>query len=293
MNNITNDIAIIGAGPAGIAAAVQLIRSGFNPLIFEQNRVGGLLRNANLVENYPGFPKGISGQKLSDLFERQLEGHSPRIIHSEVKTVKYEESQFKIECDDRSYSAKILIVASGTKPVPLLGISYKPEFLSNVFHEVKDIADAKDKKIAIIGGGDAAFDYALNLQGENDVIILNRSSKTKCLPLLKQRAAQSDRIMYISTAVLKSAKPGDGKLLLNYTVSGVQNEIVVDYLLIAIGRVPNFIFVNIAQDNIKQLLSTGKLFFAGDIKNGIYRQTTISVGDGVRAAMEVRKDTGN
>ena len=293
MTEKINYIAIIGAGPAGVAAAIQLKRSGFDPLLFECGEIGGLLRNANLVENYPGFPKGISGQKLSDLFERQLEEHSPRIIRAEVKSIEYDNPVFKIKSDAAVYSAETLIVASGTKPVPLLGISYKPEFLSNVFHEVRDIADVKDKKIAIIGGGDAAFDYALNLQNSNDVLILNRSSKTKCLPILKQRAAKSDRITYISTAVLKSAKPDDGKLQLQYTVSVVKNDVLVDYLLIAIGRVPNFDFFKISQDNIKSLLTSGKLFFAGDIKNGIYRQTSLSVGDGVRAAMSVRKDVGH
>ncbi|MDP3185374.1 MAG: NAD(P)/FAD-dependent oxidoreductase, partial [Anaerolineales bacterium] len=173
---------IIGAGPAGIATAIQLKRFGLPPILLEKDRVGGLLRNANLVENYPGFPNGIPGPKLIALFEKQTRRVGAEVTFDEVTRLDYDGEVFLVDTTRNTFSAKYVIVATGTKPKPL-PIKIPAQVEGKVFSEVWPLAGVKNKRILVVGAGDAAFDYALNLASrENTVTILNRSHETVCLP---------------------------------------------------------------------------------------------------------------
>ena len=108
----TENVAIIGAGPAGIAAGIQLKRYGIIPVIFEKDKPGGLLRNANLVENYPGFPDGISGLELANLFVMQLNKESLNIIIETVKSLDFNNESFIIETSKKAYCFQIVLIAS-------------------------------------------------------------------------------------------------------------------------------------------------------------------------------------
>ena len=111
------NVAIIGAGPAGIACAVQLARYGYKPLLFEKDIPGGLLKNANLVENYPGFPGGISGISLIKKLGRQLAQQGIQVIFEKVDRVSFQENSYQLTTDKNNYSSDILVVASGTSPI--------------------------------------------------------------------------------------------------------------------------------------------------------------------------------
>ncbi|EKE04232.1 MAG: FAD-dependent pyridine nucleotide-disulfide oxidoreductase [uncultured bacterium] len=286
-----NDVIIIGAGPAGIAAAIQLKRYNITPLIIEKNEVGGLLRNANLVENYPGFPSGISGSDLIGLFHKQLDNNGLRVQYNEVLNVNYDNDLFSITTNKEDFFSKTLIIASGTIPRKL-SIPDIPEELDNkIFYDVYKIKDENGKKIAIVGAGDAAFDYAVNLSGNNnEILILNRGNKTKCLPLLWDRYNNSSNIAYFENTIIKMIEKSSNNIKLTLYNADVQaeNEIDIDYLLIAIGREPNLGFINDKfNEKIEELKNKDLLFVIGDVKNNIYRQTTICVGDGVKSAMQI------
>ncbi len=109
-------VVIIGAGPAGLAAAMQLKRQGIDPLVLERKLVGGLLLNANLVENYPGFVEGISGPELVSLFKDQAERLGVVIENEEVITASFEANHFRIVTNKRILKSQLLIAGSGTKP---------------------------------------------------------------------------------------------------------------------------------------------------------------------------------
>ena len=159
-------VAIIGGGPAGIACAVQLKRSGIDPVIFEQGRIGGLLNNAYLVENYPGFPKGISGQSLVDKFDRQLQCWNIPVLR-ELITMLYCDKHKYILKASKKYTAKVVVIASGTKPkLPESNFAIHSD---RVLYDVYPIRKKRHKTIVIIGSGDAAFDYGLNLCQHNRV----------------------------------------------------------------------------------------------------------------------------
>jgi thioredoxin reductase (NADPH) len=286
-------IAIIGAGPAGITAAIQLKRYGFSPLLIEKSRAGGLLRNANWVENYPGFPDGISGPNLTALFERQLQNLGVSIIREEVVQLDVDnEGAFQINTNRNSYRASHVIVSSGTKPKPY-PIAIPETARDRVFSEVWPLQDSMKKHIVIAGSGDAAFDYALNLAKQNSVTILNRSKKTSCLRLLRERAARTPGIAYrdgssVTGVALDATRM---KLKIACLHNGTQDEIPADNLIFAIGRESQLDFLSGRIHTEKDKLARDRhLFFAGDVSNGLFRQVAIAAGDGLRAAMAIYAD---
>lgn len=282
---ISPSVLVIGAGPAGATAAVQLQRYGLKPLLLERWRVGGLLWNANLVENYPGFPTGIPGPKLAILLERHLQHWNIPVWREEVTCLDYD-GGWRVEAGGRIYTPAVVVVASGTQsnPYPL---EIPLEAQERVFSEVWPLRNVRKRTVVIVGAGDAAFDYALNLAGRgNTVTILNRGAKTKCLPLLFVRAVDCPLITYLEETTLQdiAVEALDGGLLVS-TSAGILRS---DYLLFAIGRRPRLDFLS---ESVKRqatkLTQDGKLYLIGDVHNGLFRQAAIAAGEGLRAAMQI------
>ena len=304
-----NNIAIIGAGPAGVAAAVQLRRYGFAVDIFEKNIVGGLARNANLIENLPPFHKGISGKHYARLLKKNLLAYIDNPIYEEVESIEYRDNQFAIITDSAIRKYDIAIIASGTKPnSPSISL---PES-DRIFYEVAELIEKsdssslafsdscirrndkieKERNIIIIGAGDAAFDYALNLanHGDNNIKILNRNDKLKCLPLLLNRVKANPKIEYIKNCELQAVESLVNELIINTNIG----KFNCDYLLFAIGRSENRSFIRKSVlINEMMLINDKRLHYIGDVINGLYRQISIATGDGVRAAMEIYERWGS
>jgi thioredoxin reductase (NADPH) len=290
----TNDVAIIGAGPGGIACTVQLARYGIIPLLFEQDVPGGLLKNANLVENYPGFPGGITGTSLTDKMSKHLELSGVPLIREKVVRVEYHKAEYKIETNRSKYSCRTLVIASGTSP---LQFEYRDSSIDNrIFYEVYPLRDLRDAAIAIIGAGDAAFDYALQLAANNKVSILNRSDRVKCLPLLYHRAMNHPHISYLQNHILEKIEPGPSS---NCSKITFRNEdklsaSIVDYIIFAIGRRPELSYADPGFISLfEQLQKESKLYLVGDVRNDMLRQASIAAGDGIRAAMQIYFNESN
>ena len=285
-----NDVLIIGAGPAGIAAGIQLKRYGLQPVLLERAEIGGLLKNANLVENYPGFPGGITGIALVQLIKQQANDFSLPIHNVEVTKLDIKEDNlFLAETNKNMYYSKRVVVATGTQPRRFKDFDI-PEALNDyIFYEVYPLLSAAGIEIVIVGAGDAAFDYALNLSWRNKITIINRGQDLKCLPLLWERVKAESQVKYLENIAITRVKrhPVSGMLLECSTPDGPVS-LRADYLIGAIGRVPQLDFLS-AQviEQAPELENQGLLYFIGDVKNGIYRQTAISVGDGVRTAMRL------
>jgi thioredoxin reductase len=281
------DVAIIGAGPAGIAAGIQLKRYGIEPLIFEQNRIGGLLHNANLVENYPGFVDGITGPGLAELIAKQADKAGLHITYEKVSEIDFRDKQFVLETSKNAYHARFLIIASGTKPIKFNDFEIDESISEKIFYEIYPLLGESGKEIIIVGAGDAAFDYALNLARRNKVIILHRGITEKCLPLLKTRAANNPNIKLLNrTKIIEIAINKDNGLTVHCSGTEQSIDIEADYLVFALGREPQLDFINKSAATAELQLD-GLLYFAGDVQNGLLRQTAIAVGDGVKAAMKV------
>jgi len=278
-----DEVVIVGAGPAGMTAAIQLKRYGIPFVILEKERVGGLLWNANLVENYPGFPAGVSGPKLVRLIEKQMERIGVEVTFDSVADLDYDETGFRVKTLQTEYRPRFVIVASGTRPNPF-PLAIPDVAQGMVFSDVYHLLHVSDKHVVIIGAGDAAFDYALNLtKNRNSVTILNRRGEVKCLRLLWERAMAESSIEYrAETPVSKIDLDETAGRLKVRTEAGESLE--ADYLLFAIGRIPQMDFLLSAELVDKK---GNGLYFVGDVKNSLYRQAAIAAGDGLRAAMEI------
>jgi thioredoxin reductase len=285
---------IIGGGPSGLAAAIQLARQGQSALVLERSRIGGLLWNANLVENYPGFVNGISGPALVELFQEQAEKLGVEVMLEEVQTVEVVGDFFRISTINRSLQARCLVAATGTIPRKYILPGIEDCAPGRIYSEVYPLLGVQDAEIAIIGAGDAAFDYALNLADDNQLTILNRDSDTNALPLLVERAVEHPAIRYLDRTMVNKIAPDDReKLVLNIQTGEQTTVLSVDYLIAAIGREPNtgFASQSIMEDS-EELIRQRRLYLIGDLVNGHYRQTAIAVGDGIRAAMEIGEYLG-
>lgn len=284
------DVIIIGGGPAGISCAIQLKRYGIEPLMLEKENLGGLLLNANNLENYPGFPEGIKGTELVELMKKQLKVHKIEVLFEEVINLIHNEDFFEIKTNESIYHSKFVVISSGTKPKEFKDCIIPSKLASKIFYEVYPLVKLKNKKIAVVGAGDAAFDYALNLGRHNNVIILNRGKTSKCIPILLKRVEKSSKINYKKNVKIKSifSSPGNTIKLSCITPKGAWN-VVVDYLLFAIGRVPCLDFLS-SEVSKKNLKNNSQLYLAGDVKNDIFRQTAIAAGEGIFTAMKIYRN---
>ncbi|MFC2131958.1 NAD(P)/FAD-dependent oxidoreductase [Bacteroidota bacterium] len=295
-----HNVIIIGAGPAGIASAIQLKRQGINPLVIEKKQPGGLLLNANRIENYPGFPKGISGVKLVRQMTKQLRFWGIDIIKEEVIEVEYNvqspnDSAFIIKTNQQTLKSNVLIIATGTKAKTVETPEIPSSVRDRIFYEVYPLLQIKNREFVVAGSGDAAFDYALNLSRKNRVHIINRSNYLKCLPILFEECSKNKNIRYSENTVIEKIEKEvvnqhDYRLSLHCLCDGKDEILKSDYLIFAVGRQADLrILGPELKNNYQILISSKRLFLTGDVQNGDYRQLSISVGDGVKAAMEIFK----
>ncbi|MFH1226673.1 MAG: NAD(P)/FAD-dependent oxidoreductase [Planctomycetota bacterium] len=281
------DTIIIGAGPAGIAAAIQLKRNGLNALLMEKNQLGGLMLNANLIENYPGFDKGITGAGLAHRFQQHLKQLGIKPMFRTVRSIKQTTQGFAVATDKGIYNCRSLVIASGTKPKPL-GIAGETEAVlsKKLLYEIKDIPDNNRSKLfTVIGGGEAAFDYALNLSHrDKSVNIVFRNGQPRAMALLVTRVKDNKNIK-----IWPNIKPTrifitNNKVVLCGNRDKQNVALYSDCILAAIGRMPCLDFLPARSEKI---LKAKGLFMAGDVRRGNHRQTVIAAGEGLLAAMQV------
>ncbi len=282
-------VVVIGAGPAGMTAAMQLARCGIPVTLFEKETPGGLLLNANWVENYPGFPDGISGPDLVNLFVEQLTRHGVSIRKDNVGKLDWDGDRFLIQTTSQKWEAEIAIISSGTVPKKPETIVIESGVEKHIHYHVRELDGATGLRVAIVGGGDAAFDYALNLAKYHRVLLLHRGNQAHCLPLLWTRCSEADAVDIRSEIqVLRLINQGSSVALICKQGSE-QREVTVgaDVVLYSIGRNPNTPFFTETIKSQLDRLSDQRLFLAGDVCRGRYRQTAIAVADGLLAAMQI------
>jgi thioredoxin reductase len=287
---IHSRIIIIGSGPAGLACAIQLKRMGLEPLIIEKKQPGGMLYNANLIENYPGFPNGIRGDKLVALLMKQASRFQLNIVRDTIYNVGYIDGIFNLTGISGIYCCDVLVLASGTSP-DIPEIFPGDLFLKGLIHaDISALRNIKGKTIGIVGAGDAAFDYSLTLsENDNNVFIFNRGNRVKALKALREKVFINNKIKYLEDIVVEKLEmlQGYGLQAICHSASSHQ-KYSLDYLIFATGRHPALEMIGTElREQLGKLQEDQRLFFAGDVKNEIFRQLSIAVGDGVRTAMEI------
>ncbi|HIH16099.1 MAG TPA: NAD(P)/FAD-dependent oxidoreductase [Candidatus Diapherotrites archaeon] len=289
------DVLVVGAGPAGLSASIQLQRMGFKPLVLEKNRVGGLLRNARWVENFLGFPDGLAGKRLAALFERQARAQGVEVRKAVVTGVTREKNGFVVRAGRKRFRSRALVLATGTAPRPLGVPGEKALAGKKLFYSVEEMpalkrGQARGWTLAVIGSGDIAFDYALNLADQGiRVRLLLRGSKPKCIPRLRAAVGKHPRIAVYPHAVVRGLSSQGHKALLEVAVNGRRQSMSVDRVLAAVGRQPCLDFLPRAWQ--KRLRREGRalegvgLCLAGDADANNFRHAGIAMGEGLRAAM--------
>jgi thioredoxin reductase (NADPH) len=283
---------IVGAGPAGMAAAIYLQRAGLTPQVLEKDTPGGLLRNANLVENYPGFARGIKGEELVGRFVEQVENLGIEVKRDSVKKVKLTRGTFKTETESGELASRAVIIASGTRPkVPRIpgveGLQGKKVFSDIISMH---IPENKDYHYLILGGGDAAFDYALNIRGRGHRATIVSRSQPQCLPLLRERAATKGIAVREGIVVEQVEETVQG-VVMRCRAGPRRLRLYGDAVVVAYGRTPELRMLDRSLlrrvRNLRAPPATDVpgLYLAGDVVRGRNRQTGIAVGDGIMAAM--------
>lgn len=278
----TYDCLIVGAGPAGLSAAMQVRRQGHSVALFEEARPGGQALAANLIENFPGFPEGITGRELMERLVRQVERHGVPIISERVVSVRRSKETFVARTADNTFSGRALIVATGLAP-KLLGVPGERELLGRrIFTYLEPLRlGHKFRRVAIIGGGDAAFDLALNYSRvASKVVILMRGTSPKCNPILLKRVQGCGIEVKTGLDVLSFSEGSDGVTI--EVEGGSKSKLEVDVVITCIGKEPraDFLDPEIAKDH------TPGMFWAGDCRRGRHRHIAIATGDGTVAAMK-------
>jgi thioredoxin reductase (NADPH) len=286
MSNNFSEVAIIGLGPAGMAAVNQFKRYYKVPRVFTRHEPGEFLKNAHMVQNYLGFSNGVAANTLIDQFAHTLLHLKDDIIYEEVMLVDYLNNKqvFLIKTDNTQYFTKYLIIATGTKAAPLncnVSVNLRPY----IYEEPHPLFSQKNNKIVIVGSGDAACVYALKLIERNQIHWFIRGKKLKAIPALKRAVKNSDVRYHTDREISDISEGVSSPLKLTFNA---QYTIEADYLIPAVGREPALGFM---AKKLKENLSKGvlkrQIYFAGDVQNDRYRQIAIAAGDGVKAAMQI------
>jgi len=280
---IRRDVAIVGAGPAGCAAAVQCARLGADVLLMDATgRAGGLVRNGFLVENYPGTGGPISGEGLA----RRLEDHVARfgveVARRRALRVSPEPAGWSIRTDEGDVPARCVIVATGTEPVRLEAAGAAGLAGDRLFHEVRDLLARfpSPGRVAVIGGGEAAFDYSLSLAAAGAAVtVLVRGDRPKARGALAAavRSAAAVEVRTGARIVAMSRAP-DGVVVSVEGASGA-SRLEAGCVLAAVGRL-----ASLPAGDGGTLTEAPGLFICGDARRGALGQVGIAVGDGLAAA---------
>ncbi len=256
-------VAIIGGGPAGISCAVLLKRYGVDVTIYEKDEIGGLIRNAWRVENFPpvGF---ISGTGFVDKLKWYIKEYRIEVVQDEILTV----DDFEITGRVRRYQCDIAVVATGTVPKRLVDLE-GPRTFYEYIHLPQDV-----QTVAIYGGGDVALDYAIHAKEDSrEPTVFVRSNKLKAVSRLVEYAKERGIPIRLGEAIAFVEQKGEKVYV--YTKAG---SYIFDALLIAIGRIANEPKIN---------ASSMKVFKIGDVAHPNFRQSSIAIGDGIKCAMEI------
>lgn len=286
---LTGDVVIVGAGPAGISAAIYLCRAGLYTMLFEEGTPGGLLRQARCVENYPGFPDGMSGRELANRLWEHLLAVGGICHKAKVNAVsRCVDGSFMVDASGVEHRTRAVILATGTEARRIEIIGTEPLEGLRVFYDLDALLEVAKppEKIVVYGGGDTAFDEGLSLRDRGHEVTIVCRSRARCLPLLRSRAGQSGMKVVEGQTILR-VNDGNRPLL---ELSG-DGPVEVDRLLVACGRVPRtdlLVPFNAPGHgaHIKSSVpSVPGLYLAGDVLAGDMRQVGIAVGSGITAAM--------
>ncbi|MCY4628446.1 MAG: thioredoxin-disulfide reductase [Acidobacteria bacterium] len=300
-------VIIVGSGPAGYTAALYAARAELEPLLFSGSGMdpdiglpGGQLMLTTDVENYPGFPDGVTGYEMMDLFRRQAERFGTEIHQLDVTAVDFSSRPFAVTVGGKTHRAETVIIATGAR-ARWLGLPSEKEFLNRGVSACAtcDGALYRGKEMAVVGGGDTAMEEALFLtRFATTVHVIHRRDALRASKIMAKRALDNPKIRFVWDSVVEEVlgdQEGVNELRLSNLKTGAKSRLPVGALFIAIGHVPNTeIFAGkLDLDPRGYILvtpgatttSVEGVFASGDVMDPTYRQAVTAAGTGCMAAI--------
>jgi len=296
---------IIGSGPAGLTAAIYAARANLSPIVFEGNQPGGQLTITTDVENYPGFPDGVLGPDMMDLFRKQAQKFGAECFYKHVSKVDFSSSPFKVYVQDEEYLAESVIISTGAS-ARMLGLAAEKELIG---YGVSTCATCdgyffKEKEIVVIGGGDSAMEEASFLtKFASKVTLIHRREEFRASKIMIDRVLDNPKIEIIKNAVvtdiLGSQKDGVSSIQLKDTIDGKERNFDCDGVFYGIGHKPNTNqfkgIINLDDQGYiitnpgSTLTNVAGVFACGDVQDSHYRQAITAAGSGCMAAIDAEK----
>ena len=300
------DSVIIGSGPAGLTAAIYLSRAGLKNVIISGAMPGGQLTSTTDIENFPGFPKGISGFQLMEDMALQAANFGTETLKTTVTSIDFDSRPFKIHLKNNSTLETRSIILSTGSTAKYLGIENEIESIGNGVSACAtcDGFFYRGKEVIVIGGGDTAMEEATFLTKlASKVTLVHRRNELRASAIMQERASKNDKIEWkLNYTPLKVITNELGK------VSGIklrnnetnETEIInTDGIFVAIGHKPNTDFLNgkIELDSSGYIITEGKssktnipgVFAAGDVQDSKYQQAITAAGSGAIAALDAKE----
>ncbi|NOR83572.1 MAG: thioredoxin-disulfide reductase [Ardenticatenales bacterium] len=296
-----HDVVIIGSGPAGFAAALYTSRAHLDTIVITGHELGGQVAATWEVDNYPGFPDGVTGPELVEKMQKHAERFGARFEMDQITAIDLSKRPFTLTGNVGTYAAKAVIVATGASPRKLnvpgekeltgRGVSYCATCDGYFF---------QDKEIAVVGGGDSALEEALFLTRYAQVTIIHRRDELRAGPTMQKRARENEKIRFVWDSVVEEII-GDTAVRavrLRNVKTGELSDLTVDGAFIVIGHPPNTqLFAGQLEMDQRGYLETDRrmrsnvqgVWVAGEAGDPDFRQVITSAGMGAAAAIEAQR----
>lgn len=292
-------VLILGSGPAGLSAALYAARAELEPVVLTGMELGGQAGLTHTIENYPGFPDGVGGPELGELFQKQAERFGAKVEFDSAVSVDLSSRPFKVTTENGEYLAETLIIGTGARPNHL-EIPGEYEFTGKgvSYCATCDGWFFKDKKVVVVGGGDSALEEGLFLtRFASSVTVIHRRDSLRAGKVLQSRAFNNPKVNFIWDTVVTEAA-GNGKLehlKLKNVVTGAESTFEADGLFVFIGHTPNTQMFEgqlemrdggyIVSNHLMETNVAG-VFVAGEVADNHFRQVVTSAGMGAAAAIQ-------
>jgi thioredoxin reductase (NADPH) len=296
------NILVLGSGPAGLSAALYAARAELAPLVLTGMELGGQAALTYTIENYPGFPEGVGGSQLGELFQKQAERFGARVEIDTATEVDLSQRPFRVKTYNNEYLAKALIIATGASPNHL-NIPGEGDFTGRgvSYCATCDGWFFKDKKVVVVGGGDSALEEGLFVtRYASSVTIVHRRDQLRAGAILQKRAQENPKVNFVWNSVL-TAIQGNGAVdtvRLRNVSTGEESDLNTDGVFIFIGHKPNTELFKGQLDmdehgylKVDMTMRTNipGVYAAGEVADSVYRQVVTSAGMGAAAAMQAIK----
>ena len=301
-SSASSDVLIIGGGGAGLTAALYASRAKLSTLLLEKLAPGGQIALTDIVENYPGFPEGITGGEISTRMEEQAKRYGTKILYEEVTGIEKQGDHFVTHVSgDGNFQSRSVILATGAS-YRKLGVGGEKEFTGRgvSYCATCDGAFFKDKGIIVVGGGDSAMQEGIFLtRFANQLTVVHRRDKLRASPILQDRAKQNPKIKFIWDSVVSDIQ-GDKKVervkLTNLKTNQSQ-DLKTDGVFVFIGHDPNSSFLKgfvdldekgYVKTDAKLQTSVPGVFACGELRAGAVQQLVSCCGEGCEAALSAQ-----